>query len=75
MSGEMIDMGICPECHDHCEAEYPEEQEEVTVVRAVPQELRELSQSCSLFDAVVLCRAADTIELLEREIAKLKGKQ
>jgi hypothetical protein len=31
MSGEMIDMGICPECHDHCEAEYPEEQEEVTV--------------------------------------------
>jgi len=30
MSGEMIDVGICPECHEHCEAEYPEDEETET---------------------------------------------
>jgi hypothetical protein len=25
MSGEMIDVGICPECKEHCDVDYGEE--------------------------------------------------
>jgi hypothetical protein len=38
MSGEMIDVGICPECHEHCEAEYPEEQENTVEENTKTQE-------------------------------------
>lgn len=31
MTGEMVDVGICPECHEHCEVEETEEEDDQTV--------------------------------------------